>query len=140
MPIIMMYDKEADASIRRSPRKRPLFKMPPPSSSEKLPAIPIPPQTSILIPTVTTTDTHLLPSLTQPRLFTVMEVPLSLRDLSAERILKLQADHEGSIIFPSVTPKDLHGWKEKHPQVIEGAKIRHEYSFLTNEMQANGNA
>lgn len=69
-----------------------------------------------------------------------MEVPLSLRYLSAERILKLQADHEGSIIFPSVTPKDLHGWKEKHPQVIEGAKIRHEYSFLTNEMQANGNA
>ncbi|RPB02594.1 hypothetical protein L873DRAFT_418813 [Choiromyces venosus 120613-1] len=63
-----------------------------------------------------------------------MEPRLSLRDLSHEQILKLQADHEGSIIFPNVSPKDLGGWKKKHPQVIESTKIRHEYNFLTGSL------
>ncbi|CUS10855.1 unnamed protein product [Tuber aestivum] len=111
--------RRADASFRRSPKKRPRFKKPPLSSPPKLPAVPIPPQTPILIPTVTVTDIDRVPCLTQPRLFTVMEPPSSLRDLSHKRILQLQADLEGSLIFPHVSPKALQGWKEIHPQVAE---------------------
>ena len=63
-----------------------------------------------------------------------MKAPISLSDLSYERILKLQAEYEGTIIFPNVTSKDLHGWKERYPQVVESTKVRLEYNFLRGSL------
>ncbi|PUU74097.1 hypothetical protein B9Z19DRAFT_1196481 [Tuber borchii] len=63
-----------------------------------------------------------------------IEPVMDIRDLTPDRILKLQAKYEGVRIFQNVSPKDLSDWKDRYPEAIENPKIRIEYNFLSKSL------
>ena len=135
-PSYLGYDSSSHTQARlhpwRSPKKRLRPKTPTPPASPKLYTAPIDLQTSSIIATGLSANTHLQDPLTslQPAL-AKMHLPAWIRDIGPKKLAELQVDHEGDLQLGSITSSELQNWTCQNPEVADSDNIRYEYNYLT---------